>query len=277
MKVSTGNKHVVACLPVLAFTAAIAQGGPLLPCTGTNYATQESTQTSCVLTNPGGSLVVTASYANDPTYLNTPVTQTVNDYQTTLTAILNGGTTVSQEIFNAPFGDPSVQAAILAADALFTSDGATFGSPTLTSNSTALQSSVLSYVATSPTFDVPTLLACGALNPVFTCSGVTVMDTITTTTTFGPNTIMTGLGSSDEFDILAGQTAINTNSDYTYTVDQNAVTTNTYLTTQSYEIDGTTGASAVPEPGTWMLAGCGLAVLAFRRIGRRSPAVSHKG
>lgn len=242
----------------LACAQALARGGSLPACTGTNYTTQESTQSNCVVINSGGSLAVTASFTNAPTYVNTPVTQTVNDYQTTLTAILNGGTTIFSETLNAPFSDPSVQNAILAADALFTSDGATFGSPSLTSNSTALQSSVLSYVATSPTFDVPTLLACGALNAVFMCSGVTVMDAITETTTFGPNTIMIGLGSTDEFDILAGQTDENISSDYTYTVSQNAVTTNTYLTTQSYVIDGTTG-SSVPEPCTFAILGAALA------------------
>jgi len=73
--------------------------------------------------------VVTLSYTNDPTDVNTPVSATVNDYQTTLTAILNGGATVFNETFDAPFGDPSVQSAILAADAALTSDGATFGNP----------------------------------------------------------------------------------------------------------------------------------------------------
>jgi MYXO-CTERM domain-containing protein len=170
---------------------------------------------------------------------------------------LNGGATIFTQTFNAPFSDPSVQSAILAADALFTSDGAMFGSPLLTSNFTALRSSVLSYVATSPTFDVPTRLACGALDAVFTCSGVTVMDAVTETTTFGPNTIMIGLGSTDEFDILAGQQDENISSDYTYTVSQNAVTTNTYLTTQSYVIDGTTS-SSVPGPSTFVLLGAAL-------------------
>ena len=106
---------------------------------------------------------------------------------------------------------------------------------------------------------------------------MTVTNTTTDTVTYGPATIMIGLGLTDEFDVESGQEDIDVNNDYTYTVDQNAVTTNTYLTTQSYVIDGITGTSAVPEPGTWMVAGCGLAVLAFRRIGRRSPAASRKG
>src|ERR1039458_7875987 len=74
-----------------------------------------------------------------------PVSASVYQYQTTLIALLNGGTSVFQETLFAPFSDSSVQNAIAVADALLTSDGATFGSPLLTSTSTTLQSSLLSY------------------------------------------------------------------------------------------------------------------------------------
>ncbi len=186
--------------------------------------------------------------------MNTPVSQSVNQYQTTLTAILNGGTTVFQETLAAPFSDPSVLSAISLADALLTSDGATFGGPLLISNSTTLQSSVLSYAPTSPTLDLPTLIGCGNANDAAgnwtaACSGVTVTDTDTDIDTFGPATIMIGVNNSDEFVILSGQLDVNVGQDFTYIVDQNVITTDTYLTTQSYEIDGTTVGS-VPEPGT---------------------------
>jgi hypothetical protein len=249
-----------ACAP------AFARGGSLPACTGTNFVLQEMQQTNCVVANPGGSQVVTSSFTNDPTYVNTPVTQALTNYQTTLTAILNGGATIFSETLDAPFGDPSVQSAILAADGLFTSDGAMFGSPLLTSNSTALQSSVVTYVVTSPTFDLAALLSCtsatGGASP-FACSGVTITANPADAVTFGPAAIMIGPGLTDEFDVLSGQENINVNTDYTYIVNQNAVTTNTYLTTQSYAIDGTTS-SAVPEPGTITLIGCALAILLLR-------------
>lgn len=135
---------------------------------------------------------MTASWTNDPTYVNTPVNATVNQYQTTLTAILNGGSTVYDETFDAPFSDPLVQNAILDADAVLTGDGATVGSPFLTSTSTTLQSSILTYVPTSPTFDLPNLLSCPypGVDGTFTCSGVTVTETNNSTITFGPATIM---------------------------------------------------------------------------------------
>jgi hypothetical protein len=81
---------------------------------------------------------------------------------------------------------------------------------------------------------------------------------------------MIGPDLSDEFIVLAGQLDVNINSDFTYDVYQNAVTTDTYLTAQSFEIDGTTGTGTVPEPGTLGLIGCGLALLALRHRRRCS-------
>jgi hypothetical protein len=259
----------------LALSVALAQGGPLLPCTAANIVLQEQ-QSNCVVANPAGTTVTTISYTNSPTFVNTPVSQSVNQYQTTLTALLNGGTTVFQQTFAAPFSDSSVQNAILQADGLLTLDGATFGSPLLIFNSTTLQSSLLSYVPTSPTFDTPTLLGCGGIIVYTTgteiCSGVTVTYTaLPVVDTFGPATIMIGPDNSDQFVVLGGQLDINVTENFTYVVHQNAVTTNTFLTTQSYDINGTTSASPVPEPGTWGLTGCALAFLAFRRRRRLAP------
>src|ERR1019366_9137877 len=115
MKALTGNQPLAVFLPALAFAAALAQGGPLLPCTAANIVLQEQ-QSNCVVATPAGNTVVTISYTNSPTFVNTPVSQSVNQYQTTLTALLNGGTTVFQQTFAAPFSDSSVQNAILQAD-----------------------------------------------------------------------------------------------------------------------------------------------------------------
>jgi len=241
----------------LACAPGLARGGSLPACTGANFVLQETQQTNCVVVNPGGQTIVTESFANDPAFVNTPVNQTVNQYRTTLTALLNGGTTVFQQTFAAPFSNPSVQNAVLAADALLTGDAAAFGAPLLTSNSTALQSSVLSYVPTSTTLDLPTLIGCVYILASATCSNVAVTNTTTDTVTFGPATIMIGPDSSDQFVVQAGQVDINVNNDYTYTVDQNAITTNTYLTTQSYGIDGVTN-SSVPEPSSFAMLGAAL-------------------
>jgi len=264
-------------LLVFGACAGVARGDTLLPCTGATLTIQVQQDTNCVVANPGGAIVVTSSYENDPTSVNTPVSATVNQYQTTLTAILNGGTTVFSQTLAAPFSDPSVQSAILAADAVLTSDGATFGSPLLDSTSTTLQSSVLTYVPTSPTLDIPTLISCYYAGSIstdpFTCAGVTVTLSAAVTSTFGPATIMIGPAYSDVFYVEADQEDLSVNEDYVYTVDQNAVTTNTYLTTQSYEIDGTTASTSAPEPGTWGTCAMSLAGIAgiwlVRRAGPR--------
>src|ERR1017187_2465128 len=105
MKALKATKPLAVLLPALAFAAALAQGGPLLPCSAANIVLQEQ-QSNCVVANPGGNTVVTVSYTNSPTLVNTPVSQSVNQYQTTLTALLNGGTSVFQQTFAAPFSDP---------------------------------------------------------------------------------------------------------------------------------------------------------------------------
>jgi hypothetical protein len=255
MEGKSGMHSWTTALLALTFATGLAEGDTLPPCTGTNLTLQE-TQTNCVLTNPGGKVIVTSSVTDDPTFVNTPVSQTMDDYQTTITGLLNGGTTVYQQTFDLPFNAVSVQNAIAIANAMLASDGASFGSPQLTANSTTLQSSVLSYVQTSPPCD-----------PVSTgtCPGVTVTNAVSSTDTFGPAVIAVGAYASDLLTVLAGQEDINLNTNFMYPVDQNAVTTNTYLITQTYTIDGTTNTSSAPEPGTLALLGCALAVLALRR------------
>jgi hypothetical protein len=126
-----------------------------------------------------------------------------------------------------------------------------------------------SFVPTSPTLDLPTLFGCNPTisNYAETCDGVSVTGTedfSSAVDTFGPVTIMTGAGNTDEYVIPGGQEDINVNQDYTYAVNQNAVTTNTYLTTQSYEIDGATRSVSTPEPGTWGLVVASLLLLALQ-------------
>ncbi len=249
------------------------QAGPLAPCTGPDFASQQE-QFNCVTADPGGAVIVTNGWVVDPATANVPpAIQIVNQYQTTLEAVLDGGAVAFQQTFNAPFSDPSVQNAILQADSLLASGGDSFGAPALTS--TTLQSSVSSF---SPTLDPSAIRACylaGPLTPfptlaggTFNCMGVTVTfigyDSsfgLATTSTFGPVTIMTGAQDSDEFDVLPGQLDINSNLYYTYTT--NPVTTNTYLTSQSYEINGTAAAtvSAVPKPATFFLTSLALGLI----------------
>ena len=213
-------------------------------------------QAQVIAPNPGGQPVVTNSTTSTYVDVDTPVSQRVDDYSTTITAILNGGPTVFDQTFALPFSDPTVQAAVLDADAILAADKATFGSPSLVSSSTTLQSSNTVDLSGGPD----------------TADGNT---TVTTTDTFGPNTVMVGDNQSEEFIILAGQLDINVNTNVEYAVPVNVVTTDTYLTTQSYNINGVTsssssgggGGSSAPLPaGAWQ-ALIGLMFLGLIRIG----------
>jgi hypothetical protein len=203
--------------------------------------------------NPGGSTVVTNSTSSYLTgaFVDTPVAARVDQYQTTIDAILNGGQ-VFQETFGLPFSDPAVQAAVAAADAILAGDGASYGSPGLVSSSTSLAGSQLTYATTgeSPTGAVET----------------TTMDT------FGPNYIAVGDNLADLFLVVAGQLDINVNTELLYATDRNAITTSTYLTTQTYDIDGTTTTSTVPEPGSWSMGGAGLLAFMLAAWGKRTLA-----
>ena len=233
-------KRLAVAWMLTAFGPAAAQSLP--PCTATGFVGQLE-QSNCTVANPGGKSVVTQSFANSPTFVNTPVSQSVNQYRTTLIAVANG-VTVFQQTFNAPFSDPSVQNAVLQAEGVLSSDGANFSSPALTSTSTGLQSSSLSYAPTSTTLDLTALISCVEFAASGTCSGVPVTNNVSDTVTFGPATIMIGPGLSDQFLVLAGQVDTNVNNSYTYSVTQNAITTDTYLTTQTYVIQGTGGVVA---------------------------------
>jgi hypothetical protein len=199
---------------------------------------------AAIAPNPGSPTVVTNSTTSSYVTVQTPVTQQVNQYSTTLKAILNGSQTVFQQTYAVAFSDPAVQAAVSTADAILTGDNASPSAPARTSTSTVLQSSQVSngpiVQSTTPTGATPT---------------------VTDVVTFGPATIMVGDNQSDTFTVLSGQEDVNVNTDTEYYAYQNVTTTNTYLTTQSYTISGTAAAvSATPAPASWLLLVIGLGV-----------------
>jgi len=192
--------------------------------------------------------------------VDTPVNQRVDQYSTTLIATLNGIPVFSQT-FPAQFSDNSVQTGVSVADGILTGDGAVFGAPFLASGSTSFLGSQLSYVQTGE-------------SPSGNYSQ-------TSSTTFGPAAIL-GSGDingctafspcvdyqADLFLIPGGQLDINVNTNNEFAIDRNVVTTDTYLTTQTYDILGTT-TSATPEPSSFGLASISLAVLALAGIRKR--------
>ena len=175
----------------------------------------------CLAPNPGGQHVVTNSASSSYVAQDTVVSQQVNRYATTLKAILNGQT-VFEQTYAAAFSDPAVQAAVSAANAILAADRAIAGAPAQTSSSSALQSSQSSYVLTGDT--TPT-------------GNSTPSDTVI----FGPAAINVGTNQTEVFFVLAGQEDTNINTNTEYYAARNVVTSDTYLTTQTYTIQGTGG------------------------------------
>jgi hypothetical protein len=218
-------------------------------------------QAQGVAPNPGGSVVITNSTTATITYADTAVTDTVDDYSTTLLALVNGSQ-VSSVTLLAPYSDPTVVAAIATADGILAGDGATFGSPSLLSSTSVLQSSVI----TPPSEPSYTCLAAEAAEGSFP-TGTTASATPTTTNTFGPAVIAVGDCSQDSFTVLAGQEDINVNLNNQFTIPVETVTTDTYLDSATYEIAGTKAVSpgVTPEPASVELVLSGLGAIAWLR------------
>ena len=193
---------------------------------------------AAVAPNPGGQQVITNSTTSSYVDRDIPVTAAVDNYSTTLVLLLNGAQFYSRTFPNA-YADPTVAAAVTAAEGVLSGDGASFGSPVQTANTSVLQGST---TVTSPTA-VDTNIATGVA-------------TVTTAVTFGPAIILVGENQSQTFTILAGQEDINVNTDVQYYADVYVTTTNTYLVSQTYQISGVTGgAAAVPTPATLAFPG----------------------
>ena len=196
----------------------------------------------------------TTSTTSGTTFTDQFQTERVDTFLTRITARINGGVTVYDQSFNVAFGQPAVTAAIAAAQAALNAavePDPTIVGPTLISSTELL-------------IDTDTDLVSQLLNHIET--------SVTTTTTFGPATILVGEDQSVPFIVDAGTLNINTNTHTQSFFDRLFLTTDTYLTSQTYELVGyPQQVAAVPEPGTLGLIGLGLAGMALWRRRRTLP------
>lgn len=251
---------LIALFAAVACLCAQAHADPLPPCTAVGIA--QLSQFNCAVSNPGNSTIITSGLMATVTYTNTAVTNTVNDYSTTLVGLVNG-TQVYSMTYLVPFSDSSMAAAIAAANGVLTGYGASFGAPSLSSSTSVLQSSV---VTPPPTYD------CVSLSTLATAPSYVTGTIITSTTTFGPTTILVGACLTDTLAVNAGQTDVNVISNLQYTIPVQTITTDTYLNSQTYDIAGTTGVPApVPEPASLSLVLSGLGTIGWLRRRRIKP------
>jgi hypothetical protein len=246
--------------------SSFRRGGAILLALAVTACFSARLQAQGVAPNPGGPTVITNSTSATFSYADTLVTDNVDDYSTTLLALLNGSQ-VSSVTLLAPYSDPTVAAAIATADGILTGDGATFGSPSLLSSTSVLQSSVI-----TPPSESLTCLGVGSGGTLPT--GTTAAATVTSTGTFGPATITVGECNSESFTILAGQLDINVNTNNGFTIPVETVTTDTYLDSATYEIAGTTEVApgVTPEPASVELVLSGLGAIACGLRKRARPA-----
>jgi hypothetical protein len=188
---------------------------------------------------PGqGTTTFTVSNSRTQTFHTTNATAEVNNYRTRLIARIGSGQPLYDQSFNSPLTDPAVQTAIQQARTLLTASGAiSITGPTQQSSTRTLQGTSQSTVVTSTqtTTMTDTEILFGP-DVVITgdrglCTGLT-------------GTKPTGCPGGVAVKVLDGETNFNTNTNTQSDIFQTVTTTSTYLTSQTYELDG----AAVPAP-----------------------------
>ncbi len=225
-----------------------------------------------VFVPPGGGVITsqTNSITCSEQVQTTNLTQRVDKFATELRAGLQGGPLLLDRTFAAAFNDPVVQSALVSAQQLLTTQGAKgLIGPALLSNTTTLTntSTLTSFIQTAaPQVFVQTLSTIGpGVVPTDVrgqCQGVDLASGVP----FGCDS-----NAGSPFIFPAGSINLNTNAHTLYSVSATSTTTNTFLTSQVYELDGTSGPATVPEPGTFAAMAITIAGLCcFRtRIHRR--------
>lgn len=161
---------------------------------------------------------------------DTPVTQTQDNYDVTIQAILNGSQTVYDQTFNVAFTDPTVQQGVLDAQAALLAQGATaFEGPTLSTNTTTLLSSMTTDVVTG-THIAPNYSPSGLIVKSYVSPDVVTLHELAAPGDYADPLV------SHVFVPIMGGVDVNTSVPIVTTIDRNVITTNTYLVTQLYTL-----------------------------------------
>ena len=260
----------------------------VLACAAARPALAEAT----VNPNPGGTVVVTHSYAEALTFA-APVqsTATASAFATELVARLGAGPVLYDVVIPDTFGSAAVQAALTAARSAVLAaggPGTSVAAPSLLSSSTAVSTATGSIYSVDPSTPI-------------SAQRTSAATATTTETTFGPGAIYAAYGTGPTaasgtyslcnvatlpstaiptcsavdgglFFIFVGQTDINIAQNTNYLIDTATTVTNTTILTQVYALVGTPASvtTTVPEPVGWPVFALSLAatgLVAQRRAG----------
>ena len=200
----------------------------------------------------------TVSNSRTQTLHTTNVAAEVNNYITRITARFGSGALLYDQSFNAQVSDPSVQAAIQQARNQLTGAAVIAGPNQLSSGRSLTGTSTSSVVNNT----VTTITAQSALviGPGTQLTGDLGLCTGPVPTS---NQMPTGCsgGTPTPFTVLSGSANVNINTNTQSDIFQTVTTTSTFLTSQTYELNGTAAPSppATPAPPSLWLALCGIA------------------
>ena len=198
----------------------------------------------------------TTSTSRTQTLRTTNVAAEVNNYLTRITARFGSGPLLYDQSFNVQVSDPTVQAAIQQARNQLTGAVSTTG-PTQVSNVRSLTGTSTSTVVNN------TVTALSIQNVLVVGPGTQLTGDLGLCTGPVPSSpnLPTGCPGGTPFTVVSGSFNVNTNTNTQSDIFQTVTTTSTFLTAQTYELNGTPAPSppATPAPPSLWLALAGIA------------------